>query len=156
MNATYRLGNGSTGLDNIALVHGMWVYRPDPRVASVTVTLARSVAFGDLDGDGADDAVVLLVLNSGGTGRFYHLIAVLNRDGRPQQAASRDLGDRQRIQRLAITRQRIEVDRLTQGPAAGMCCPYVPLHQDYALAGAQLVLTASTRAPGDLLGSARL
>ena len=42
------------------------------------------LAFGDLNGDGVEDAVVVLVTNPGGTGRFYDLAPVLNQNGTPK------------------------------------------------------------------------
>ena len=43
---------------------------------------------GDLDGDGKEDAAVLLVTSTGGSGAFRHLAAVINRDGVPDNVAT--------------------------------------------------------------------
>ena len=67
-----------------------------------TVTFADACAFGDLDGDGVDDAVVVLVESSGGSGSFLYLAAVLNRDGSPENVATQSLGDRGQVQKLSI------------------------------------------------------
>src|SRR5439155_6288382 len=69
---TYRLAVGTYNFDSIDLMDGAWVYRPDPRIGPTTVKLTPPVAFGDLDGDGIDDAALTLVLDSGGTGHFYY------------------------------------------------------------------------------------
>ena len=43
------------------------------------------IAFGDLNGDGAADAAVIIATNSSGSGTFVALVAVLNDGGSPAQ-----------------------------------------------------------------------
>jgi len=66
-NATYR---GLEGLDPITLTHGRWQDDPSAEgVARRSVQFVRDfVRSGDLDGDGADESVVLLAESSGGSG----------------------------------------------------------------------------------------
>jgi hypothetical protein len=87
------------------------------------VTLIEPYAFGDLNGDGMDDAAVLLVENSGGSGSFVYLAAVLNQDGKPVNKATRLLGDRVQIQALRIESGQIRVETLTHAPNDPLCCP---------------------------------
>ena len=68
-----------------------------------SVFLQPEVAFGDLNGDGVEDAAVLLAENGGGTGVFFSLIAVLNENGAPMQATMEFIDDRPRIDFLTIT-----------------------------------------------------
>lgn len=72
-----------------------------------SVSLLPEVAFGDLNGDGAEDAAVLLSESGGGTGTFVSLIAVLNENGAPMQAASAFIDDRPNIGSLTITNGKI-------------------------------------------------
>ena len=44
-------------------------------------TLQNKVTVGDIDSDGDDDAVALVIENSAGTGVFYLIVPVINDDG---------------------------------------------------------------------------
>jgi hypothetical protein len=96
-------------------------------------------AFGDLDGDGADDAAVVLATSGGGSGTFISLEAVLNDKGAPNHVASAELGDRKKIESVAIESGQITVDMVTHGPDDPMCCPTVEATQKYKLQGDTLV-----------------
>ncbi len=102
------------------------------------VRLSR-VAFGDLDKDGSEDAVVLLVYNSGGSGSFYQLSAVLNKNGIPQDVASTVLGDRVVVQSFGIRSGRIVTEMITHGPEDPSCCPTLKETLHFTLAGSELV-----------------
>ncbi len=68
-----------------------------------TLTLVDElVARGDLDGNGRHDAAVLLVENSGGSGSFVYLAAVLDREGAAVNAGTVLLGDRVSLRELRI------------------------------------------------------
>lgn len=66
-----------------------------PGAATPTMVTVFSVpAYGDLDGDGVDDAAVLLLKDSGSSGTFFYIAAALRRgDGYEGTNAAR-LGDR--------------------------------------------------------------
>ena len=90
--------------------------------------LAAGLAvFGDLDGDLVADAAVVVKIDLGGSGTFVHLVAMLDREGRPVQAGREYLGDRVRVQSIAISGGRIEVTMFGHGPDDGMCCPTVEM-----------------------------
>jgi heat shock protein HslJ len=109
----------------------------------LVVTLVEPIAFGDLDGDGVDDAAVILVASPGGSGAFYSLEAVRNEGGEPVHLASYSLGDRAQIESLAIEGEKIVLKMVTHGPDDPMCCPTQQVEQTYALQGNELVQTAS-------------
>jgi len=96
-------------------------------------------ALGDLDGDGVDDAAVVLATSGGGSGTFISLEAVLNDQGRPKHVASAELGDRTKIESVAIESGQITVDMVTHGPEDPMCCPTVEATHKYKLQGDTLV-----------------
>ena len=47
--------------------------------------IVEPVFYGDLNGDGLEDAAVVLATQNGGTGTFIELAAVLNHDGRARE-----------------------------------------------------------------------
>lgn len=96
-------------------------------------------AFGDLNGDGVDDAGVVLATSGGGSGTFISLEAVINDKGTPKHVASAPLGDRAQIKSVAIESGEITVDMVTHGPEDPMCCPTLEVTQKYELQGDALV-----------------
>lgn len=66
------------------------------------VSLDEPVAVGDVDGDGLQDAVVLLRVDESGSGLFTYLSIVLNRDGQPQPLEAIFLGDRIRVEVVKV------------------------------------------------------
>ena len=107
-----------------------------------TVTFIDHYAFGDLDSDGVEDAAALLAENSGGSGTFIYLAAVLNRNGNPQNRATTLLGDRVQVNFLSIEEGEIVVDMITHGPDDPMCCPTQQVVQTYELRDGELVQTS--------------
>lgn len=59
-------------------------------------------AYGDLDGDGVEDTVVLLIHRPGGSGTFYYVAAALRQGGRVQGTNAVLLGDRITPQTIAV------------------------------------------------------
>ncbi|MGC8780094.1 MAG: hypothetical protein ACP5UQ_04430 [Anaerolineae bacterium] len=114
---------------------------------TATVTLAAQIASGDLNGDGLFDAAVILATNTGGTGIFRYLHAVLNRAGQAVDAAAMPLGDRVQIKALTIQDDMIVVDMVTHGPKDAQCCPTVEVVQTYKLQGNALVLLSIVQKP---------
>jgi hypothetical protein len=115
-----------------------------------TVTFTEPYALGDLNGDGVADAAVLLVENSGGSGSFVYLAAVLDSAGSPDNVATTSLGDRVQPQSLAIGDGQIDLQLIGFGPNDPLCCPTQQEDQTYALQGGQLVQTSS-----QILGTAQ-
>jgi hypothetical protein len=99
-------------------------------------------AFGDLNGDGASDAVVLLAENGGGSGVFISLLVMLNQGGLPYQAAAAELGDRVLINGAKIDSGRVELDMVVHGPNDPSCCPNQAKTQVYRLLGSAVWLTS--------------
>jgi hypothetical protein len=115
------------------LVDGKYEEAAAPGSASkVTVQLlAQPVAFADLNGDGLDDALVIIVSSGGGSGSFYTLNVVLNDKGTPRHAASLPLGDRVQVKTLAVKGVDISVNMVTQGPKDPLCCPTLEVTNTY-------------------------
>jgi hypothetical protein len=97
------------------------------------------VAFGDLNGDGVDDAAVILASSGGGSGTFITLEAVINDAGTPKDVASASLGDRVQINSVVIAGGKITVDMITHGPDDPLCCPSVKTTRTFELQSDTLV-----------------
>ena len=109
-----------------------WIRYGSGETEQVRAWLAASLAvFGDLDGDLVADAAVVVKIDLGGSGTFVHLVAMLDREGRPVQAGREYLGDRVRVQSIAISGGRIVVTMLGHGPDDGMCCPTVEMRRAF-------------------------
>ncbi len=104
-------------------------------------------AFGDLDGDRVADAAVVVFIDPGGSGTFIHLLAMHDRAGAPVQAARAFLGDRVRVERLAIRGGRIFVTMVAHGPDEPMCCPATRVRRAFTLRGRRLVPSSAARQP---------
>jgi hypothetical protein len=74
---------------------------PGSAIMILTAVWKRPV-FGDLDGDGDDDAALLLIYNPGGSGMFFYVTAAIHSNGRYQGINTFLLGDRITPKDLAI------------------------------------------------------
>jgi hypothetical protein len=125
-------------IKTIKLVNGQFHLKIDPNSASETVVSYVQSAFGDLNRDGLDDAAVILASNGGGSGTFIFLVGVINHNGKGQDMAAVQLGDRIKIDGLMIKDGKIQVNYLKQGPNDPMCCPSQKTTSFYALNGNRL------------------
>lgn len=135
---TFDLGDSaSVEGGKVPLDDGRWT---DP--ASGTVfSLHPAHALGDLDGDGAADAVAVLVEDTGGAGRFVYLFAVMNRAGAPTQMGPPEwLGDRSVIERVAIDRRGVvSVRYRTHRDGDQPCCPSLRIDDRYRVENGVLI-----------------
>ena len=143
-----------TGQDGITrdfqLVNGLYKSGSDPAaIGYAMVNLSDTIAFGDMNNDGLEDAAVLLAENYGGTGVFVSLVTVLNNYGTPVQVASTLIDDRPSISNLTIEQGSITVDAVIHHIDDPMCCPTLPVKQFYRLMGNTLLLVHLTsQTPG--------
>jgi hypothetical protein len=73
----------------------------------VVKQLQDLVAFADMDGDGVDEGIVVLVENSGGSGAFIHLAIVARRGGQAASLATILIGDRVEVLSLEASAGRV-------------------------------------------------
>ena len=104
------------------------------------VMLSDQVALGDLNGDGADDAAVVLITDPGGSGTFHDLSVLINEDGSAKHVASQRLGDRVKVKSLSVSSGEVAVEMVTHGPNDPMCCPTFQVTRNYVLRGTNLVI----------------
>ena len=104
-NATY-----PTEAGDIPLEYGFYLQMIVPEGASNTTWLLGESAFGDLDEDGIDDAVAVLIENTAGSGTFYYLYVMRYSNGKIQYTADLLLGDRIELNSLEIVDNEIVID----------------------------------------------
>ncbi|MGF1790392.1 META domain-containing protein [Photobacterium profundum] len=128
-NTAYQ-GFESGAYRRVVLNNGLWVgepYQPGGVVAPQVMLIDGIKATGDLNGDGEDEAVVLLNYAPGGTGQFLNL-AVMSKSGtqasgKADNVATIFVGDRVRVRDLKIKNGKIVLDVVQVGPKDSICCP---------------------------------
>jgi hypothetical protein len=96
-------------------------------------------ASGDLNDDGADDKVVILNAETGGSGAFTYLAAVLYENGEAKPVASVLLGDRIQLRTIGIDHGIIRVTLLTRRPDEPMtAAPTVEERKSFKLEDGRL------------------
>lgn len=138
-NATYQGFEEPDG--PVTLVDGKWEGEPyEEGGATVpTVSLIRDFhVLVDLDGDGEDEAVVLIEEAPGGTGRFVHVAVVARQGDGLENVATALLGDRPQIRGVRVEGGRLLVDVLRAGPEDASCCPGELATQGFAFESGRL------------------
>lgn len=138
-NAEYPSEWPSSGLAR--LKNGLYQEPAAPgSVAEIVVRATPLHDFGDLDGDGTPDAVILLESDPGGSGVFFDLAPVLNRGGQPLPLAPVPMGDRVQVRSVDIADDgRVRVGLRKHGPNDPLCCPTLDVVLTYRLVGDRLV-----------------
>lgn len=104
-----------------------------------TVNLEKVRGYGDLDADGVEDAAVVLASSGGGSGTFKEIAAVLNHGGVPMHVASADLGDRVKVEAIAVESGTIRAQLIVHDEDDPMCCPTKRVTWQYRLQEGKLV-----------------
>jgi len=120
----------------VVLDAGHWEGEPpQPDSASIPRVdfLGDLVARGDLDGDGEDEAAVMLTTTFGGTG-VYHYIAVVDQlAGENRNIDTRLVGDRVQLRGMRIEEGYLVLDLVRAGPGDPGCCPTEVVMLQYRL-----------------------
>lgn len=112
-----------------------------PGSATTTrIWFGKKQAFGDMNGDGVEDAAVTLVVDRGGSGTFTYLALVINEKGTAKPVASIMLGDRIIVTCLAIESSSVVVTMLTRKPDESISAePTREVRHAFKLRGDKLV-----------------
>lgn len=144
LNATYTTSITPRGA---ALRDGTFEVEAAPGSASkITVRLADIAAFGDLDGNLAPDAAVVLVSSGGGSGTFVELAAVRNEGGAAHPVPTVLLGDRVLVREVRIEGRRILVRLRARGATDPFTLRTREISRHYTLDGNSLVLLDESEA----------
>lgn len=107
----------------------------------ISVSVTDFIARGDLNGDGDNEAVVIVAENYGGSGTFVFLVVYQYRNDEAVFLTSVFLDDRPMINALAVEDGRIFVDAIIHAADDPMCCPTLATTRHYLLNGVNLILT---------------
>ena len=137
---------GLEGLpDVVTLTDGQWEGEPyvEGGNTNPAVYLNRTAtSVGDLDGDGDDEVVTVLVAKTGGSGSFYYLVALRETGGGLEHFATYFLGDRPSIELLEIADSGVDTVMLVAGEGDALCCPTRRVERRFELDGEAIVLAS--------------
>lgn len=102
------------------------------------LALVDLVAFGDLNGDGSDDAVTFVTRYGMNGEIFLSMEVFLNKSGTPVHTVSHLLGDRVAINHIGIINGLIDLRIITQGPGDAICCPTLHVSKSLRLRKGEL------------------
>src|SRR5688500_3148193 len=99
------------------------------------------VAYGDLTGDRKDEAIVLTVCNTGGTGNFSEGFVYSMKGRKPDLIARIPGGDRADggLRTTRVEDGLLIVESNETGPEGGSCCPQIIVTTRYKVAGGRIV-----------------
>lgn len=137
-NATY------SGIEEgpVTLTAGRWEGEPfaEEGASFPLVWMARGFYLaGDLNGDGGDEAVVLLWQSSGGSGTFNYLAVADRKNGKIRILDTADIGDRVQLRGGRIEDGLVVLDVVQHSQDDGACCPSDLAARSWSLAGGQLI-----------------
>jgi heat shock protein HslJ len=150
-NATYTGLKGPGG--TFTLKHGRWEGEPHTPGAAARPSVSLVAGFrvtGDLDGDGAEEAVVVLAESSGGSGTFDYLAVVKRTASGIENVATAALGDRVQIRSARVDNGMLLVSVVRAGKDDPMCCPGELAGLGWTLAGSRLESVALSAPTGRL------
>ena len=98
------------------------------------------IEYGDINGDGKDEAVILSMCNTGGTGNFTEAYIYEIQNGKPIRIMLLSGGDRAfgGLRKAWIEDQILIVESNDAGPAGGACCPEFIVTNKYRYEGKRL------------------
>lgn len=98
------------------------------------------ISYGDLNSDNSEEAIVLTVCNTGGTGNFTEGFIYSLKDGKPVLYTKLPGGDRAEggLRTARVENGQLIVESNDPGPTGGACCPEFILTTRYDASGGRL------------------
>jgi hypothetical protein len=100
--------------------------------------IQERIARGDLDGDGVEDAALVMIKDPTGDTPSYTLWAVINRGGTPDPRGFVLLGEKIQVGGMTIDALKIYVDVVRPGPQDIQGIPTQRIKESYKLIGTRL------------------
>ena len=122
----------------VTLAGGVFTATSDAETIVVHL-LASYVSLGDLNGDGSEDAVALLELDTSGSGRFTYAAPVLDVLTTPTVGTAVEVEDRIQPNTLAIVDGQVVAEYIGHGAGDGDCCPSWNIRHTFAWQDGALV-----------------
>jgi hypothetical protein len=143
---TARLGSAAQPYngyrDPIPLLDGLWSGED-----GVVVQLQWPCAIGELTGDAAADAVVPVLMDGGGTGKFWQMAVFRNVNAKPAYLTMTDIGDRTPIEQVSVSDRQVTVVFLMRPEDPSSTATLVRRTATYRLDSDRLVETGHTDTP---------
>jgi hypothetical protein len=151
-NAIYRPRNADVFGDTVQLVNGQFQGTQFP----FTDISQNSYVFGDINGDGVDDAVAITLESLSGVidGLDVGLTVYLNDSGVPRYADSVELGHGTQLDPVSVQAGTITVSGRYALAGEPFCCPSHTFRLQVKLVGNHLVDAATGATPSFVTGSA--
>ena len=98
------------------------------------------VSYGDINGDNSEEAVILTVCNTGGTGNFTEGFIYTLKDGKPALFTKIPGGDRAEggLRTAKVDSGQLIIDSNDPGETGGSCCPQFILTTRYDVSSGKL------------------
>ena len=125
----------------VMLLNGAWEGEPysEGGASRPRAGLVEDVYFtGDLDGDGEQEAVVILWTASGGTGSNTYVVVMARQNNEVRNIGTALIGDRVKLRGGQVSDGKITLDVLQAGENDAMCCPTLLAVRTWSLREGQL------------------
>ena len=132
---------GGEGVKKIAVKDGKFYREAKPDKDIFTMYFAiYGTSYGDLDGDGKDEAVILSICNTGGTGNFTEAYVYSMKNGKPMRIMLLSGGDRAfgGLRKAWFNKGLLIVESSDAGKSGGACCPEFIVTSKYRYTGKTL------------------
>ena len=121
-NATYTHSALEEG-EEITLSDGVYNYSRQDGTKRIQATLLPEWTQGDVDSDREDESVVVLAVNTGGSGVFLDLVVIHWENGKPSTMVTLPLGDRHKMRDIEVKEGTIYLYLTVHAETDGLCCP---------------------------------
>jgi hypothetical protein len=116
----------------VRLTDGHYIGKVSPGSAvDVVVRLSEVYSGGDLNFDGREDALAVLIVEPGDGGVFNYLVVMIDQDGELQQVDQILLGDHVQVVAVQIQMSEFVVNLLRHKMDDAICCPSVETMERY-------------------------